>query len=280
MKTIVLKGLTALSLLTTMFAFAPTSAVAAPPPPAPNLNVLAWQGNATPMVESPYQYTTRVRNIGNQTAQNVTITVEFPLVGTSPSNHILGKLTSYSSSSGTCSVVSQKLVCNVGSLGNNQIKSVSFTFEHQVATVAPFFKTTAATTSTNEQNLANNTLQFNPTLTYPDNVITGGSYLVTLCTGTNLTSFYACELYPSSQQTFSMDMNSGGTISIPTEPLYFGLWDQNNLPLNKTLHFTIDGPSGTEAEFNGFATSSTCFEGITTFPQNTEYNSAYKVCAQ
>lgn len=277
MKTAPSKSVFALSLFLAVMSL---TTVAASAQPAPNLSVLAWQGSASPTVESPYQYTTRVRNIGNQPAQNVKITVEFPLTNTSPTQHILGKLTSFSASSGTCAIVTQKLVCNVGTLGNNQTKSVTFTFEFQVATTAPSFRTIASTDSTNEQNPNNNQRPFAPALAYPTNVVSGGSYLVTLCTGRDLTSFYECELYPSSQQSFSMDLNSGGTLSIPNEPLYSGLWDQNNLPLNKTLHFMINGPSGTEADFNGFASSSTCFKGITTFPQNSVYNSAYRVCAQ
>lgn len=277
MKRIISKSIYALSLL---LAIASVTSVDALAQQAPNLSVLAWQGSATPLVESPYQYTTRVKNIGNQPASNVTITVEFPLTNTSPTQHILGKLTSYSASAGTCGIVARKLVCNVGNIGNNQTRSVTFTFEFQVATNAPVFKTTASTQSTNEQNPSNNVRQFAPALAYPDNIVSGGTYLVTTCTGTNLTSFYECELYPSSQQSFTMDLNPGGTLTIPNEPAYSGFWDQNSLPLNKTLHFTIDGPSGREAEFNGFAISGTCFEGITTFPQNTAYNSAYRVCAQ
>lgn len=253
----------------------------AAPPPAPNLSVLTWLGSSTPLVESPYQYTTRVKNIGNQTAQSVTITVELPLTATSPTRHILGKLTGVQASSGTCSIVSNKIVCNVGNIGNNQTRQVGFTFEFQVATTAPTLKTTATTLSGNEQNPANNTLSFTPAVRYPNNVITGGRYLVTSCSGTGLTSFYECELYPSSQQSFEMDLVlPGNTISIPIAPTYTGMWDQNSLPLDKTLHFTIDGGSGTEAEFNGFATSSTCFEGITTFPQSSTYNAAYRVCEQ
>lgn len=256
------------------------STTLAAPPPRPDLSVQTWQGSSTPLVESPYQYTTRVKNIGNQTAQNVTVTVEFPLTATSPTRHILGKLSGVQPSSGTCSIVSNRIVCNVGSIGNNQTKQVSFTVEFQVATTAPTLKTTATTTSTNEQNAGNNTLSFTPAVRYPDNVIIGGRYLVTSCTGTALTSFYECELYPSSQQSFEMDLISGGTIGIPIAPTYTGIWDQNSLPLNKTLHFTIDGGTGTEADFNGFATNGSCFEGITIFPQNSNYNAAYRVCEQ
>lgn len=277
MKRIISKSIYALSLL---LAIVCVTSVDASAQQAPNLSVLAWQGSATPLVESPYQYTTRVKNIGNQPASNVTITVEFPLTNTSPTQHILGKLTSYSASAGTCGIVARKLVCNVGNIGNNQTRSVTFTFEFQVATNAPVFKTTATTTSTNEQNPNNNTRQFAPALNYPNNVVTGGNYLVSSCTGTNLTSYYECELYPSSIQTgLSLDLLFGGILEVTGYPTYTGFWDQLTLP-NKSLHFTIDGGSGTEVDFNGFAVSSTCFEGITTFPQNTAYNSAYKVCAQ
>lgn len=277
MKRIISKGIIALSVLSAIVC---VTSVDARSQQAPNLSVLAWQGSANPLVESPYQYTTRVRNIGNQTAQNVTVTVEFPLTNTSPTQHILGKLTNYSASVGTCGIVARKLVCNVGNIGSNQTRTVTFTFEFQVATNAPVFKTTATTQSSNEQNPNNNARQFAPTLNYPNNVVSGGNYLVSSCTGTNLSSYYECELYPSSiQSVLSLDLLFGGILEVTNYSQYTGLWDQNTLP-NKSLHFTIDGGSGTEVDFNGFAISGTCFEGITTFPQNSAYNSAYKVCAQ
>lgn len=275
MKNFTIRSVAALSLLT---AFAAFGGVSASVQAAPNLRVLSWQGSSNPYVESPYQYTTRVQNIGNQTATAVKITVDFPLTATSPNKHILGKLTGLQIG---CSVISNKLVCNLGDIPANQTKFVTFTFEFQVATTAPTLKSTSTTTSPNEQNPNNNFLSFTPAIRYRNNVISSGSYLVTSCTGTNLTSFYECELYPSSQQDFEMDLNLGGTITIPIAPVYTGLWDQNGLPNNKTLHFTIDGGSGTEVEFNGFAVSSSCFKGIATFPNSTGgYNAAYRVCEQ
>jgi|CXWL01.1.fsa_nt_gi hypothetical protein len=278
MKKFNFRSIFALSLLTGVMAIATAFAA---PPPAPNLEVMAWQGNSTPLVESPYQYTARVKNIGNQAAQNVTLTVEFPLTATSPTRHILGKLSAIQTNQGTCSVVSNQIRCTFGNLGNNQTRQVRFTFEFQVATTAPTLKATAATSSLNEHNGGNNSLSFTPTLRYPDNVVTGGSYMVTSCSGRGLTSFYECELYQSSQQSFDMDLIlPGNTIFVPLAPTYTGMWDQNGLPANKTLHFTLDGGSGTEVEFNGFATSGTCFEGIAVFPQNLVYNAAYRVCEQ
>lgn len=274
MKNISLKSFYALSLITATIVFG--SAASAAPPQAPNLDVQAWQGSANPMVESPYVYTTRVKNIGNQTAQNVTIVVEFPLTNTSPNKYILGKLTSVSTGTGTCSTAGNKITCSVGSIGNNQTRYVTFTFEFQVATTAPTLTTTAATSSTNEQNPYNNTRSFTPAITYPDNELIAGSYIVSSCTGRGLTSFYECEMSPSSIQTvLGLDVNLGGTLSVSGYPQYTGFWDQLAIP-NKSLYFTVEG----ELEFSGFASNSNCYKGITTFPGTTDYNSAYRVCRQ
>lgn len=269
MKNLRILSILALSLFTAAVAFAA-------PPPAPNLSVLPWIGNANPQVESPYQYTTRVKNIGNQTAQNVVIVVEFPLTNTSPTRYILGKLTSVSASTGTCSTAGNKITCNVGNIGNNQTRSVTFTFEHQVSTIAPFMKTTASTSNTNEVNQNNNWLQLSPTLTYPTNIVTPGTYLVSSCTGRDLTSYYECEKAPSSiQSVLSFDVFSGGTLEVTGYPSYSGLWDQLTL-IDKSLHINIPN----EIDFNGYAVSNMCFEGITTFASTTVYNSAYRVCRQ
>lgn len=275
MKNITFRSLSALSLLIGFMAVSTTTLFAAPPP-APNLEVRPWIGNANPQVESPYQYTTTVKNIGNQTAQNVTIVVEFPLTNTSPTRYILGKLTGVSAPSGSCSTAGNKITCVVGNLSNNQSKTVNFTFEFQVATTLPTMKTTATTSSTNEVNAANNQLSFTPSVTYPNNVVTAGTYLVSSCTGRGLTSFYECEKSPGSiQSVLSLDFNLGGTLAVTGNPSYFGFWDQNTLA-DKSLHFTITD----QVEFNGFASSTTCYKGITTFPQNPTYNSAYRVCRQ
>lgn len=275
MKKFSFQSFSALSLLSAVMLLGSTI-FAAPPQPAPNLEVRPWQGNATPTVESPYVYTTRVKNIGNQTAQSVTIMVEFPLTNTSPTKHILGNLSGVSASSGTCSTANNKITCSVGNIGINQTKYVTFTFEFQVATTPPTLKTTVSTASNNEQDPNNNWRSFTPAIAYPNNQITAGSYLVSSCTGRGLTSFYECEKSPSSiQSELVLDFDLGGTVSVNGYPQYMGFWDQLAMP-DRSLHFTITG----ELEFNGFASSGTCYKGITTFPSTTVYNSAYRVCRQ
>lgn len=266
-----------ISVLSFLFVFAVLAASALTVQAAPNLRVQNWQGAAQPYVESPYQYTTRVGNIGNSNADNVRVSIELPLTNTSPSKHILGKLSGIQSG---CQVVANKLECNLGTVIPGDTRYISFNFEFQVSTTTPTLVSTASTTTPGEQNANNNSKSQVISPRYRVNQITSGDYLVTSCAGTSLTSFYECELYPSSQQSFVMTLNANNTISIPIAPSYTGMWDQLALPTNRTLHFTISNGSIVEAEFNGFATNSTCFEGITTFPNSPNYNAAYQVCEQ
>lgn len=240
----------------------------------PNLRVFQWQGPATATVNTAYQYRVRVRNMGNQPALGVKLTIDLPLTNTSPTQHILGKVTGLQTG---CAIVNKKIVCDLLTLNPNNTQIISFNYEYPVTTKPLQLMATATTTSTNEVNPNNNFLGLNPSVAYFSNQLTSANVLVSLCTGTNLTSFYECELYPSSIQSFTMTLDQGGTISNLPEPGYFGNWDQNSGA--NTLHFNIsDGASG--AEFNGFGSSGTCFEGITTFTPASNYMSAYKVCVQ
>ena len=96
------------------------------------------------------------------------------------------------------------------------------------------------------------------------------------CTGQGLTSFFECLLFPSSISFHDVEFLSGGEIAIPNEPDYGGSWSQ---PDGHTLEVTyVDLISNTVvAEFVGYGTNASCFEGITTFP-GSAYISPYEVC--
>ncbi len=271
-----LKFLTIVAISVFVLAAAGTSV--ALPPPAPNLDVMPWIGNTNPQVESTYQYTTTVRNIGNRAAQSVVLTINFPVTNTSPNKYILGKLIGALPTGCTLALPPNrtKVTCNLGNMDPNVVRPITFGFEWQVALGTQTIESVASTASTNEVDGNNNRRSLTPTLTYPDNIVTTGTYAVSSCTGRGLTSYYECEITPSSiQSVLAFDVDSGGTLSVTGYPLYTGIWDQNTL-INKSLHINI--PS--QIDYNGFAVSSTCFEGITTFTNNTVYNSAYRVCRQ
>lgn len=257
--------------LLTFGLMAAVTAMAAPPPPA-DLRV-QFQGPATAAVYSPYVYTATVRNIGNQRADNVRLVVEFPLTATSPQQYILGTLAGYDTTK--CSIVSLKLQCNLGRVNNNQQTSISFNFTLPISSQTLKLKATASTTS-NEPNQSNNQVDLTPTLAYPTVEITSANVLNSHCTGTGLTSYFECEKFPSSISYHTATLEADRTITLP-EPGWTGQWDQ---PTLQELHFTYTDNMGSSAEFNGFARSSTCFEGIVTFLPLGNYNSAYRVCIQ
>jgi len=136
------KLIIALSLVSAFVALSAGTLYAAPPQPA-DLRVMPWQGPASAMVNSPYQYTVTVKNIGGRAASDVKVTVDFPLTNTSPTKYILGKLTGIDPQK--CQIVSNKLECNLGNLSVNQSKFFTFNFELPVSTRTITFTAVAST---------------------------------------------------------------------------------------------------------------------------------------
>lgn len=257
--------------LLTFMATAAAVAMATPPPPA-DLRV-QFQGPATAVVYSPYVYTATIRNIGNQKADNVRLIVDLPMTNTSPQQFILGTLAGYNTTK--CSIVALKLQCELGRINQNQQQVITFNFSLPISSQTLKLKATASTTS-NEPNQSNNQVELTPTLGYSTVEITSANVLNSHCTGTGLTSYFECEKFPSSISYHTATLEADRTITLP-EPGWTGQWDQ---PTLQQLHFTYTDNMGSGAEFNGFARSSTCFEGIVTFLPYTGYNSAYRVCIQ
>ncbi len=268
------------SLLLVFIGFGAVTASAATQPP--NLRVLLT-GPSSAQVRSPYLYTVNVKNIGGSTAAGVTVVVDLPETNTSPQKYILGTLSGIDS---RCQVVARKLNCALGNItksGVNQTKIFTFTLVLPVSTRTLEIKATASTATNPETNPLNNVASIIPTPAYATNQITSANVLVTNCTGTGLSSFFECELFSGSTQSFSMTLNADQSITIPGYPDYTGQWDQLQTTQQpyQQLHFTItEIGTGDGAEFTGFATTNTCFEGLTTFIPTSNYVSPYKVCVQ
>ncbi|MBS1796494.1 MAG: hypothetical protein JSS81_21770 [Acidobacteria bacterium] len=240
----------------------------------PNLS-LQITGPSSAQVYSPYQYTVTVTNIGGSTAYTSSVVVDLPETTTSPQKYVLGTVSGYPQ---TCQLANRKLVCQLGNVthtGPNRTKSFSFTFAFPISTRSLQIKATASTVTTPETNSNNNFATIAPTPVYPNNQLTSATMSVSNCTGTTLSSFFECELFPSSQQHFTLSLNPDLTMSY--EGQFIGNWDQY-AGANR-LHFVLFMGNGT-AEFNGFARSNTCFEGITTFSTSTTYISPYRLCIQ
>jgi 3D (Asp-Asp-Asp) domain-containing protein len=233
-------------------------------------------GPATSAVNTPTSYTATLTNAGPTTAKGVTLTVELPLTATSPQVYILGTVGGLDP---RCVVVSNTIRCALADLRKGRSHAISFAYTAPVSTKALTMKAVGAMTNT-DTNTSNNSALFTPVITHPVRVIPVGSSTQTTvtnthCTGTGLTAFFECALFPSSLSSHTVTFNGDGTITLP-EPGYTGTWSQ---PTSSSLHFEYADGTGKVAEFNGFAVNgSTCFDGMTNFFPVTTYVSPYHVC--
>lgn len=250
---------------------AATPALAAPPTADLQVQLSA---PSSVQISTATSYTATVKNLGPATT-NASLVIEFPLTNTSPTVAILGTVTESESS---CSIVSNKITCSLGSLKKGKSATVSYTYAAPVSTKALQMKA-IATSSVTDSNTANNTAAVTPTLAYPVRSITSANVTNSHCTGTNLTSYFECTLFPSSISSHDTTLNADFTIGF-TEPGYTGTWSQN--AAKTTLFFEYFDGNGKVAEFNGYAINgANCFDGLTTFfPQPSTYVSPYRVCIQ
>ncbi len=247
---------------------------------APNADMrVQLQAPASVNISTATTYTVTVKNLGPNTAQNVRFTVEFPLTNTSPTVAILGTVSGFNTSK--CSVVSHKLSCTVGQLKNNKSATLTYQYTAPVSTKTLTMKA-VVTSDTADTVSGNNESSVVPNLVYPARPLTSANMLNSHCTGTNLTSYFECLLFPSSIATHNTTFNIDNTISF-TEPGYTGTWSQN--AAKTSLRFEYFEPTGSGstkvAEFNGWAINgANCFDGMTNFFPTSTYVSPYRVCVQ
>lgn len=223
-------------------------------------------------ISTPTTYTVTVTNLGPSTATNVQSLVTFPLTSTSPQVYILGNV---SESETRCSIVNRQLTCSLGSLKKNKSTSFSYSYTAPVSTKT-LQMTASATSDLPDLVSGNSTASVVPTLVYPSRPITSATVSNSHCTGTNLSAYFECLLFPSSISSHTTTLEADNTITF-TEPGYTGNWSQNTA--KTTLFFEYFDGTSKVAEFNGFAINgSNCFDGMTTFFPASTYVSPYRVC--
>lgn len=230
---------------------------------------------ATPAVYANATWSVQVSNVGNQNASNVSLTIALPKTGSSPTNTVLGILGTRSSG---CSLSGTNIVCALGTINKRASKSVFFNIALPFS-ASPIVFTASATTSSSENSYTNNSDTETAALTYYANPIDTSSGSATVenrhCTGTNLTSWFICTLFPSSISGHTALFYPNGTLDFPgQDPLYTGTWSLNGSDL--TFSYFYDG--ALVASFAGKGVANGCFEGITTFYPPGQYNSGYEVC--
>lgn len=215
-----------------------------------------------------------VSNAGPQTASAARVSIALPQTATSPTRHVLGTLVA---SDSRCTLSGTTLTCALGNLRRNSSTTVWFDGAFAHATT-PLTVAATASSSTSDPSPGNDTATATATLSYPlSTVVPGDAAVVEHCTGTGLTSFFECELYPSSISSHEIEFQSGGTLVFtnPSGTSYHGTWTQSPDASHLSMQY-FDGATLT-ATFVGRAVNGSCFEGVTTFP-GSSYNSPYSVC--
>lgn len=221
------------------------------------------------------RYTVTVKNIGNKSASNVTVSVTLPQTHTSPTVYVMGTVGAMKAG---CTRSGRTITCPVGTVNRGVSTQVWFDLALPQNSVPLSIGAAVSTTSVeNVGGAANNSTTVTPALlNYP--VVVGPTFVATNdhCTGTNLTSYFECTLFPSSIASHETVFNTGGTLSFVDAPAsYTGDWYQSS---SSHLHFRYYEDNVLVAEFDGRGTTPDCFEGITTF--GSTYVSPYEVCFQ
>ncbi len=233
----------------------------------------------TPVGKHVYEagrYTVTVKNIGNKDAASVVATIQLPQTHTSPQVYVMGTVGAKSTS---CTLSGRTITCALGTVTkNNGTKSVWFDLSLPQNSVPLTVSASITTTSVeNSGGTANNSTTRTPTLVNYA-VAVGPTFTATNdhCTGTGLTSFFECELFPSSIASHETVFNADHTITFVGQAGYTGDWVQTT---SNQLHFRyFDDTGATVAEFEGRGVTPDCFEGLTTF--GSPYVSPYQVCFQ
>lgn len=225
-------------------------------------------------VGDPGTYQVVVSNTGNHSANVCRLTITLPRTNTSPTVHVLGTLGAYDS---RCSRSGTNLICDLGTLGRGVSASRSFTISLPQSS-APIVVGASVTTESTELSTSNNSDSDTAYLLHPFFTVSAGQFAhVDHCTGTALTSFFECMLYPSSISSHEFNVLSGGTLAFVDAPAsYWGTWSQS-LGLDRLVLEYYDGTSH-EASFSGWAVGGGCFEGVTTFYPPSVYVAPYRVC--
>jgi uncharacterized repeat protein (TIGR01451 family) len=237
----------------TLLALSALALTVAPASAASSSDLAVTVTTPTVAVDQSGVYSVAVSNIGGQSAQNVSVTIDLPKTATSPQVHLMGVLGAFD---GRCRAAAP----------------ITFSLALPYAT-APLAIDVDANSTSADPNSANDTRHVAVT---PQTVPVSFTAPVTahnrLCSGQNLTSFFECELYPSSLSGFDTVLAPGGAISVPSEPTVTGTWQHAGDRL--TIQYVENG--NVLGTFDGRGVSAKCFEGSMPFTSGSV--AMYEVC--
>ena len=229
-------------------------------------------------VEGTWQF--RVANTGNRdTSGNIILTIQLPVTHTSPTVHVMGDLGDL----GGCSQSGTQLSCNLGKIRKNR-SAYAYVDIALPWSASALVVSASVPTQSGESVTSNNSDSETASLLYVDTPITGPVDMDNQhCTGTGLTAWFECSLYPSSISSHPVTFVDDGTIDFsllgPEASGYSGEWGQDS---DDQLWFTYSYAGEVVMEFEGNGVDGACFEGLTRFFDSpgvySPYVSPYLVC--
>lgn len=232
--------------------------------PGADLRISNFSQTTHTSVDGFQQFSVTVKNFGSADSNPTTLTITLLQTQTSPQTYLLGSLQSVPSG---CTLSGRTLTCALqrlrynGQLSSRQ-RTVAFGYKIPVTTQA--LALTAAATGAGEPpaNATDNAATLTAAVEYRAVAVTAGIKTPSHCTGTTLSAYFECTLFPSSISSHQAEYLAGGTIAFPGVTGYSGTWNQ---PDPTRLHFEYSNGSYAEAIFDGRGADAGCFEGITHF---------------
>ncbi len=256
--------------------------------PGADLRIVSFSQTTRSVVDGFQQFSLTVRNFGNADSNPTSLAINLLQTQTSPQTYLLGSLQSVPSG---CTLAGKTLTCALGRLRHNGPltgRSRTVTFGYKIPVTTQALVLTAAATGTGEPpaNATDNSRALTAAVDYRAVAVTPGTKTATHCTGTSLSAYFECTLFPSSISSHQADYHPGGSITFPGATGYTGTWSQ---PDPTRLHFEYNNGTYAEAIFDGYGADPNCFEGITHFfddpnpndnipPQQSTYLAPYRVC--
>jgi len=223
---------------------------------------------STVPVYTSARYTFNVSNVGSNTTGTASLTIQLPVTHTTP----IAVMGTVGAKTAGCTSSGSTIVCPIASLRRGRSTSVYVDLTLPEST-EPIVVTSTITLSGDTN--ANNTASVTAALSNPSPTFTYGDVTNSHCTGTNLTSYYECSLFPSSITSFPATLNLDGSVTSTASTAIGGTWSR---PTTDSLVITYTEWGTVAAEFEGYGVSDACWEGITTFPSSTVYVSPYRIC--
>ncbi len=236
---------------------------------------------ATPgLVNTTTRVEVRIANNGNRDSGAVSVVIALPRTATSPTVAVMGTVSNLSTG---CSRTGTTMNCSIPTgVPRNNAKQVGFDIVLPYSANPIDFR--ADVTTTNDSNVANNGATHQAASAYYGVAAPSATALVnnSHCTGSSLSSYFECQLFPSSiashQVSFVPTGAGSGMIDFsvvgPEGVGYGGSWSVSGTQL--TFDYTENGtPVG---NFVGQGSTPNCWDGVFTFSPASTYNAIYRVC--